>query len=108
MSNDKPGGGFNPPPLIKIDPEAVQLVDAALAELKRRNVTHDYCPRCDTFDWSVEPVAISVKPLRGVPTGLPSAYFPAEIMVIQIVCKNCGYTMFHNLNVLGLAQPTRR
>jgi hypothetical protein len=108
MSNDKMGGGFNPPPLITVDPEAVKLVDAALAELKKRNANQDYCPRCETFDWSVEPISIGVKPLRGVPTGLPSAYFPAEIMLIQIVCKNCGYTMFHNLSVLGLVVSPRR
>src|SRR6266849_4828478 len=108
MSDEKSGGGFNPPPLITIDPEAVQLVEAAIERLKERKATHDLCPRCDTLDWSVDPVAISVMPLRGVPTGLPSAYFPAQIMVVQIVCKNCGYTMFHNLNVLGLAVSPRR
>jgi hypothetical protein len=108
MSDDKIGGGFNPPPLATIDPETVKLVEVALAELKKRGATHDYCPRCETFDWNVDPVAISVIPLRGIPAALPSAYFPAHVMAIQIVCKNCGYTMFHNLNVLSLAQPPRR
>jgi|HubBroStandDraft_6_1064221.scaffolds.fasta_scaffold914685_2 hypothetical protein len=109
MSGDKPsGGGFNPPPLAALDPEATKLVDLALAELKRRNANHDYCPRCETFDWTVDPVAISVIPLRSIPASLPAAYFPAHIMAIQIVCKNCGYTMLHNLNVLGLAGLPRR
>jgi ribosomal protein L37E len=108
MSDNKVGGGFNPPPLAILDPEAVKLVDAAIEELKRRNATHDHCPRCDTLDWNVDPVAISVIPLRGMPAALPNSYFPAHIMAIQIVCKNCGYTMFHNLNILGLAQTPRR
>jgi hypothetical protein len=107
MSADKIGGGFNPA-LTTLDPEAVKLVNAALEELKKRKVTHDYCPRCETFDWNVDPVAISVIPLRGIPAALPSAYFPAHVMAIQIVCKNCGYTMLHNLSVLGLTQAPRR
>lgn len=94
--------------MAELDPEAIRLVNEALAELKKRNVTHDHCPRCDTFDWDVEPIAISVIPLRNVPATLPSAYFPAQIMLLQVVCKNCGYTMFHNLNVLGLAKQVRR
>ncbi len=108
MSANKVGGGFNPPPLAVLDPDAEKLVEAAIEELKRRNATHDYCPRCETFDWNVDPVAISVIPLRGIPAALPTAHFPGYVMAIQIVCKNCGYTMFHNLNILGLAQTPRR
>jgi ribosomal protein S27AE len=91
-----------------LDPEAVKLVEKALAELKKRNVTHDYCPRCETFDWNVEPIAIDVIPLRGVPATLPGSYWPGQINAIQFVCKNCGYTMFHNLNILDLAKPPTR
>lgn len=88
-----------------LDPEAIKLVNQALEELKKRNVKNDYCPRCETFDWDVEPVAIKVIPLQGVPTRFPMSYFPGYITAIQIVCKNCGYTMLHNLNSLGLAPP---
>jgi hypothetical protein len=102
------GGGFNPPPLITVDEDVIRLVNEALEELKKRGATHDYCPRCSTFDWNVDPVAINVIPLRGIPAAIPPAYYPAHVMAIQIVCKNCGYTMFHNLSVLGLAQPIRR
>ena len=94
--------------MAELDPEAIKLVNEALEVLKKRNVKNDYCPRCETFDWDVEPIAISVIPLKSVPATLPHAYFPAQIMVLQVVCKNCGYTMFHNLNVLGLARQTRR
>jgi predicted nucleic-acid-binding Zn-ribbon protein len=108
MSSDTKGAGFNPLPLQILDPDTEKLVEAVIEELKKRNATHDYCPRCGTLDWNVDPVAISVIPLRGIPAALPHAYFPAHIMAVQIVCKNCGYTMFHNLNVLGLAQTPRR
>jgi hypothetical protein len=102
MSANRKSGGFNPPSTT-LDPDTIKLVNRALEELKKRGVSQDYCPRCDTRDWNVEPVAINVIPLRGVPAALPSAHFPAHIMAVQIVCKNCGYTMLHNLNVLGLA-----
>jgi hypothetical protein len=108
MSANKTGGGFNPPPLITLDPDAIRLVNEAIEELKKRKVTNDYCPRCETFDWNVDPVALSVIPLRGVPASIPPSYFPGYVMAIQIVCKNCGFTMLHNLSVLGLAQPPRR
>jgi hypothetical protein len=91
-----------------LDPEAEKLVERALAELKKRNVTQDYCPRCETFDWNVEPIAIGVTPLRGIPATLPVSYWPGQINALQFVCKNCGYTMFHNLNILDLAQPPTR
>ena len=90
-----------------LSPEAVRLVERALEELKKRNVKNDYCPRCETFDWNVDPIAITVTPLQGIPAGVPQAYFPAQMTAIQIVCKNCGYTMLHNLNVLGLVAPPR-
>jgi predicted nucleic-acid-binding Zn-ribbon protein len=86
-----------------LDPRAVKLVEKALAELEKRKVTNDYCPRCATFDWTVDPVAIPVTPLQDIPANFPPSYLPQHIFALQIVCKNCGYTMFHNLNVLGLA-----
>jgi hypothetical protein len=91
-----------------LDPESEKLVKQALAVLKERNVKHDICPRCDKFDWNVEPIAIGVIPLRGVPATLPHSYWPGQINAIQVVCKNCGYTMLHNLNILNLAQTPDR
>jgi ribosomal protein S27AE len=86
-----------------LEPDALRLVERTLEELKRRGVKHDNCPRCEVFDWGVEPVAISVIPLQGVPARMPGSYFPSQIMAAHFVCKNCGYTMFHNLAALGLA-----
>lgn len=85
-----------------LDPEAVKLVTRALEELSKRNVTNDYCPRCATFDWNVDAVAINVIPLQSIPASMPLSYVPSHMAALQIVCKNCGYTMLHNLEVLGL------
>jgi len=90
-----------------LTPQAIELIEVALKELEKRNAKNDHCPRCDTFDWSVDAVAISVTPLQGIPASAPPAWFQAAIPALQIVCKNCGYTMFHNLHTLGLARPPR-
>lgn len=95
-------------PASTLDPEVVRLINQALEVLSTKNIKRDHCPRCDTFDWSVDAVAINVAPLRGIPASVPAAYFPAIVPALQIVCKNCGYTMFHNLNTLGLAASPRR
>jgi len=86
-----------------LDPQAVRLINEALKVLKERGVKNDTCPRCETSDWSVDSIAIGVIRLQGVPAQLPMSYFPGQIALLQIVCKNCGYTMFHNLNAIGLA-----
>ena len=90
-----------------LEPAAIKLVTRALDVLKEK-VKNDKCPRCDVFDWSVDPIAIDVIPIEGLPAQLPLSYFPGRILLLQIVCTNCGYTMFHNLNVLGLALPEER
>lgn len=85
----------------QLAPRAVTLVNKALEVLKERGVKHDYCPRCEVFDWGVEPVAFNVIPLETSST-IPPAYFPGYTSLLQFTCKNCGYTMFHNLKTLGL------
>lgn len=90
-----------------LDPRAIKLVKLALEELTKRGAENDKCPRCGTSDWSVDPIAISVVPMtldNANKAQLVGAYFPAHIPLLQIVCKNCGYTMFHNLSALGLAE----
>lgn len=91
-----------------LDPAAIKLINRALEVLKERKVTNDYCPRCGVSDWSVDPVAIGAIPLEGVPAHTPLAYYPEQIMALQVVCKNCGYTMFHNLKALGLTIADER
>ena len=89
-----------PPPL---DPEAYELVQRALEVLKTRGARNERCPRCNTSDWNVDPVALNVEHLAGIPAHTQYSTFKTHIMAIQIVCKNCGYTMFHNLKTLGLS-----
>jgi predicted nucleic-acid-binding Zn-ribbon protein len=90
-----------------LEPAAIKLVNQALEVLKGK-VKNDKCPRCEVFDWSVDPIAIDVTPIEGVPAHMPLSYFPGRILLLQIVCKNCGYTLFHNLYALGLAIPEER
>ena len=90
-----------------LGPAALKLVNQSLEILKDK-VKHDACPRCDVFDWSVDPIAIDVIPIEGVPAHMPPSYFPGRILLLQVVCKNCGYTIFHNLHALGLAIPEER
>jgi len=85
----------------QLDPRAVKLVNQAIDILKTRGVIHDKCPRCEIFDWDVEPLAYSVIPLEGS-SALPAAYYPGHVSLLQFTCKNCGYTMLHNLKKLGL------
>lgn len=87
-------------------PESLRLIEKGIEELKKK-VKHDHCPRCDTFDWNVDAVAITITPLQGIPAAAPSAWFPSAIPALQLVCKNCGNTILHNLATLGLAMPPR-
>ena len=36
------------------EPSTEGRIENAIAELKRRGVKSDYCPRCDTSDWNVD------------------------------------------------------
>jgi ribosomal protein S27AE len=90
--------------ITALEPDARKLVDDVLAELRKRGVKHDRCPRCEVFDWLVEPVAVEMIPMRG--PYFPASFFKAHMMAARFVCNNCGYTMFHDLTILGLVSPT--
>jgi hypothetical protein len=72
-------------------------IDLLVAELRRRGVSSDLCPRCGTSDWEVDffqiPAAREgfVSPLGGITGYVPVACFN---------CKNCGYLIYHNLLVI--------
>ncbi len=84
-------------------------INLALAELNRRRVgvTQDWCPRCGVFDWNVDIIDIpasSAMALPQLPAGGAYRYTPQPtgfISMLSLVCKNCGYTMLHNMGVLG-------
>ena len=84
-------------------------IQEALQEMRKRGVVDDHCPRCRHVDCRVDIVNIpassevgwkNLPPLTGTyvykstPTGVVS--------LLSIVCANCGYTMFHDTNVLGV------
>jgi len=84
-----------------------------IEKLKSRGVNNDYCVRCNTFDWSVDFLEITARPATYRPGNYPAlgAGLYTELQFLQptptgvirvvcIVCKNCGYTMFHDLGIL--------
>jgi predicted nucleic-acid-binding Zn-ribbon protein len=80
-------------------------ISKALQEMKSRGVQDDNCPRCGTFDWNVDLLEIPVNSeltQPRVPGGFSSGplFGTSALNVLSIICKNCGYTMFHTLNVL--------
>lgn len=84
-------------------------IKAALDELKKRGVKDDYCPRCDTNSWTVDLIEIPASSAVGRTLQLSSLagnkpFIPQEsnLILLAIVCKNCGYSIFHNLKALGL------
>jgi predicted nucleic-acid-binding Zn-ribbon protein len=85
-----------------------------IEQLKTRGVNSDYCPRCGVFDWSVDFLALSGRPTvyhprKDIIATTPSLTSEIQIgetmpsgfmRLVCIVCKNCGYVIFHDLNVL--------
>lgn len=113
-------GKMNISPVPAPPGSPTERIQRALAILTKRGVTNDHCPRCNTFDWNVDLLeipatsAISTESSGMTPFGsgpgysnyVPSYRSTAQtgsvLQVMSIVCKNCGYTMFHNLRVLGV------
>jgi hypothetical protein len=88
-----------------------ELIAKALQTLKTRGVTSEACPRCHTDDWNVDILDIPAKSAMSkllLFATLGAEYSQSDfIPVLTLVCKNCGYTMFHNLKVLGIAEGGR-
>jgi hypothetical protein len=85
-----------------------ERIQKAVEELKRRGVKSDHCPRCDTSDWNLDLIEISARSSLSVPSGQlfprSAAYEQAAgfIPLLGMVCKNCGFCVFHDLHVLGV------
>jgi hypothetical protein len=85
-----------------------ERIQKAVEELKRRGVKSDHCPRCDTSDWNLDLIEISARSSLSVPSGQlfprSAAYEQAAgfIPLLGMVCKNCGFCVFHDLLVLGV------
>jgi predicted nucleic-acid-binding Zn-ribbon protein len=110
MSNTFRGGPGDPgwPGFQQIQAQLSQAtrdrISQAIDELRKRGVKNDYCPRCETNDWNVDLVEIpansALSPM-GLPTfrgGGATGYFS----LLAVVCKNCGNTIFHNMEILGI------
>jgi len=74
--------------------EQQERIDSLVAELKKRGVSSDQCPRCNTFDWAVDFLQIPAGP-EGA-----SAFLSMLVPVAMFTCKNCGYVLYHSLKVL--------
>jgi predicted nucleic-acid-binding Zn-ribbon protein len=98
----------SPPPLSPKLQSPQERISNALEALRKRGVKSDYCLRCETNDWNVDILEIPVRSAMSKAVLMTvlnaTSYTPSDfIPVLAIVCKNCGFTMFHNLNVLGIS-----
>jgi predicted nucleic-acid-binding Zn-ribbon protein len=81
-------------------------IHGALQEIKKRGVAQDYCPRCNTNNWNADLLEIPAFSLMASLAPLGPGYISTgetRLSVLAVVCMNCGYTMLHNLQVLGIA-----
>jgi hypothetical protein len=83
---------------------AQEQIETVVARLKSRNVTDDYCPRCNTFDWSVDFIQMAAAPASAAVTAGYGGVITGFIPAVCFVCKNCGYMMFHKLDVLDKSE----
>lgn len=88
-------------------------IEKAVAKLKTKGVKSDNCPRCTVFDWNVDILEIPANsllassPLFGLISPGPTYFAPSPshpaagvLSVLSLVCKNCGYSIFHNMSML--------
>jgi hypothetical protein len=79
-----------------------------IAELRRRGALEfASCAQCHRDDWNVDLVRIEVKRFEDTKRPPFSALYgqmgmDTYIPAATITCKNCGYTIIHNLNLLGI------
>jgi predicted nucleic-acid-binding Zn-ribbon protein len=95
--------GLPPPKVGRLATEV--RIHSAMEELKKRGVEKDYCIRCNTDDWNVDLLEIPASSSMTRAGFAKSRYtqIADSLSVLAIVCRNCGYTMFHNLEILGIS-----
>lgn len=80
-------------------------IDEAMKALEQRGVKHDYCARCETNNWNIDLLEVPASSALS-PMGLPyvrGAAGTGYLSLLAVVCRNCGNTIFHNLDVLGIS-----
>ena len=99
-----------PATFVDIDDQQ-NRIRMALGELgkRRRAPVEEPCPRCHVNRWNVDildlPATSAMSRRPPLPYGANYAYTdqPTGIVsMLSIVCTNCGYTMFHNMGILGV------
>jgi hypothetical protein len=81
----------------------------AMQELRRRHVRVDEnCFRCNFDGWNIDLLEIPATSLMATAPSLPPPpnYIltgATNLPVLSIVCQRCGYTVLHNLQVLGIS-----
>lgn len=80
-------------------------IDEALKALASRGVKNDFCSRCNAHDWNVDLLEIPAKSALspGWPPPSPSGSFSGHLSLLAVVCRNCGNTIFHNLEILDIS-----
>jgi ribosomal protein S27AE len=82
-------------------------IHEAMESLKQRHVKiDDNCPRCNFGKWNVDLLEIPALSLIASFAPLAPGYVSTgetNLSVLALVCTRCGYTMFHNLHVLGIS-----
>jgi hypothetical protein len=100
-----------PIPPTPISPQ--DRINRALAILRQRGVLDDRCPRCKTSNWNIDLIEVPATSALSMPSSNWVPFFeytnpvvnrqPTGVLpMLSLVCKNCGNTIFHNLNVLGI------
>ena len=88
----------------KMSAAARKKISEAMKALQERGVKHDYCLRCEQKDWNVDLLEIpanSALSVAGLPT-FPGGGASGSLSLLEVVCRNCGNTIFHNLEVLRI------
>lgn len=83
-------------------------IQKALETMKARGVQNDHCSRCNAFDWNVDVLGVPANSAMSQVWDFPGHYVQRPVWqqatgalsMLSLVCKNCGYTMFHNLQLL--------
>jgi hypothetical protein len=85
-----------------------ERIQRGIDELKRRGIKSDDCPRCNTSGWNVDLIEISARSALAIPScqlfPRSSSYDQAGgfVPLLVLACKNCGFSIFHDLNILGV------
>jgi hypothetical protein len=77
-----------------------QKINEVIAELRKRGLYDDRCPRCRTTNWGTNFFQLPVAPITA-PGFYVAPQLNSFIPVVLFTCSNCGYMVHHNLKILG-------